>query len=192
MELVVTDDEPRRGRRRRGIPRARTVALKKLTREEIRVGALMYPPVDYQRPRIRAECEPCAVCQQYVDGEPVLPGELGSLPCGHAPAEAPNHSRPCGWLSCDQHLYLDVNPETGSIKINFPSLEPWELKHTCTLDLAARGGLTLEEIGEITNLTRERIRQVEIKGLMNGRAEAITRGIERDDVNAFPHPEQED
>ena len=28
--------------------------------------------------------------------------------------------RPCPWVACKHHLYLDVNPETGSIKMNFP------------------------------------------------------------------------
>ena len=46
--------------------------------------------------------------------------------------------RPCLFVSCKHHLYLDV---------------------------AARGGMTLEEVGEILNLTRERIRQVEATGL---------------------------
>jgi len=73
--------------------------------------------------------------------------------------------RPCLFVSCKHHLYLDVNPETGSIKLNFPDKEVWELRETCALDVAARGGLTLEEVGEILNLTRERIRQVEAAGL---------------------------
>ncbi len=73
--------------------------------------------------------------------------------------------RPCLFVSCKHHLYLDVNPETGSIKLNFPDKEVWELSETCALDVAARGGLTLEEVGEILNLTRERIRQVEATGL---------------------------
>jgi hypothetical protein len=58
-----------------------------------------------------------------------------------------------------------VNPETGSIKLNFPDLEVWEMPETCALDVAERGGITLEEVGEILNLTRERIRQVEVHGL---------------------------
>jgi hypothetical protein len=74
--------------------------------------------------------------------------------------------RPCPWVACKHHLYLDINPETGSIKINFPDLEPWEIKHTCALDVAERGGITLEEVGEIMNLTRERVRQVEVRGLL--------------------------
>jgi hypothetical protein len=73
--------------------------------------------------------------------------------------------RPCPFVTCKHHLYLDVNPDTGSIKLNFPDLEVWEMKETCALDVADRGGLTLEEVGEILNLTRERIRQVEVKGL---------------------------
>ena len=123
-----------RRRRRRTRPRSKTIAMKRLTREELRQGALMYPPVDIPRPTSREECR----------------GE----------------QRPCPWVACKHHLYLDINPETGSIKINFPDLEPWELKHTCALDVAERGGITLEEVGEIMNLTRERIRQVEVRGLL--------------------------
>jgi hypothetical protein len=123
-----------RRRRRRTRPRSKTIAMKRLTREELRVGALMYPPVDIPRPTTREECR----------------GE----------------ARPCPWVACKHHLYLDINPETGSIKINFPDLEPWELQHTCALDVAERGGITLEEVGEIMNLTRERIRQVEVRGLL--------------------------
>ena len=81
-------------------------------------------------------------------------------------AECRGGARPCPWVACKHHLYLDINPRTGSIKLNFPELEPWELEHTCALDVAADGGKTLEEIGAITNLTRERVRQVEVRGLL--------------------------
>ena len=49
--------------------------------------------------------------------------------------------------------------------MNFPDKELWEIGDTCALDVADRGGITLEEVGAIMNLTRERIRQVEVKGL---------------------------
>ncbi len=125
-----------RRRPRRTRPRSKTIAMKRLTREELRIGALMYPPVDdVPRPVTRAECQ----------------------------VEA---DRPCPWVSCKHHLYLDVNPDTGSIKINFPDLEVWQMPETCSLDVADRGGITLEEVGEIMNLTRERIRQVEVRGLL--------------------------
>jgi DNA-directed RNA polymerase sigma subunit (sigma70/sigma32) len=59
-----------------------------------------------------------------------------------------------------------VNPETGSIKINFPDKEVHELEESCALDVAERGGITLEEVGSLMNLTRERIRQLESLGFM--------------------------
>lgn len=80
--------------------------------------------------------------------------------------EGQGRARPCPWVGCKFHLYLDVNPETGSIKLNFPGIEPEEMKVSCALDVAMRGGVTLEEVGEIMNLTRERIRQVEVRGLL--------------------------
>ncbi len=123
-----------RRRPRRTRPRSKTIAMKRLTREELRIGALMYPPVDIPSPVTRAECGP--------------------------------DTRPCPFVSCKHHLYLDVNPDTGSIKINFPDLEVWEMAETCSLDVSDRGGITLEEVGEIMNLTRERIRQVEVRGLL--------------------------
>jgi hypothetical protein len=72
--------------------------------------------------------------------------------------------RPCPWVSCRHHLYLDVNPDTGKIKIHFPDREPWELEHSCSLDLADEGGLTLEAVAQTLNVTRERIRQLEDRG----------------------------
>ena len=85
-------------------------------------------------------------------------------------AECINGPRPCMFISCKHHLYLDVNPATGSIKLNFPDKEVWEMGETCALDVADRGGITLEEVGSIMNLTRERIRQVETRGLLKLRA----------------------
>lgn len=80
-------------------------------------------------------------------------------------AECKDGERPCAFVSCKHHLYLDVSARTGAIKLNFPDLEVWEMTETCALDIADRGGATLEEVGAIMNLTRERIRQVEVKGL---------------------------
>lgn len=80
-------------------------------------------------------------------------------------SECRNMERPCPYVSCKFHLYIDVHPVRGSIKLNFPDIEVWEMTETCSLDVAERGGITLEEVGEIMNLTRERVRQVETTGL---------------------------
>lgn len=84
-------------------------------------------------------------------------------------ADCVDGPRPCKFVSCKYHLYLDVNPRSGSVKLNFPEKELWELEETCALDVADRGGITLEEVGVIMNLTRERVRQVETRGIHNMR-----------------------
>jgi Sigma-70, region 4 len=114
--------------------RARTLSVVRLSKRELHRGMLENPPVATARPRSRGEC---------------LHGE-------HA-------ERPCPWVSCKHHLYLDVNPHNGNLKFNFPDLEVEELPETCALDVADRGGITLEEVGDLMNLTRERIRQVETR-----------------------------
>ena len=80
-------------------------------------------------------------------------------------AECADGPRPCPYVSCQHHLFLDVSNRTGAIKLNFPDLEVWDMNETCALDVADRGGTTLEDVGAIMNLTRERIRQVEVKAL---------------------------
>lgn len=80
--------------------------------------------------------------------------------------------RPCPFVSCKHHLFIDVSARTGAIKLNFPDLEAWEMTESCALDVADRGGTTLEDVGAIMNLTRERIRQVEVKAL--AKLEALT------------------
>ena len=81
--------------------------------------------------------------------------------------------RPCPWASCRHHLYLDVT-DAGSLKINYPDLEVWEIPHTCSLDVAEKGsppgagvgdGSRLEDVAQTLNLTRERVRQIEASAL---------------------------
>lgn len=87
-------------------------------------------------------------------------------------AECEDGPRPCPHVSCRHHLFLDVSAKTGAIKLNFPDLEVWELAVSCALDVADGGGVTLEDAGAILNLTRERIRQLELKAL--SRLEAVS------------------
>lgn len=84
--------------------------------------------------------------------------------------ECRDTERPCPFVSCRFHLFLDVDPKRGSIKINFPDLlddddtpRLEEMLETCALDMMDRGGVTLEALAEIMNMTRERIRQIELE-----------------------------
>src|SRR6476660_6053721 len=100
---------------RDGRVRSKTIAPKRLTRDERRLSELLVYPDDVERPPTREACT--------------------------------QMQRPCPFVSCSHHLYLDVNPATGAIKLNFPHLEVWEMAETCSLDVAAKGGITLEEVG---------------------------------------------
>ena len=142
---LVDGERPVRRHRKRS--RSKTIAPRRLTKEELRLSQTLATP-EAERPVVRADC--------------------GSGP------------RPCPWVSCKYHLFLDVNPETGSIKLNFPDLELEDMRDTCALDVADRGGITLEEVAEILNLTRERIRQVEVRGLVKLRQVSPDGDIGRD------------
>lgn len=83
-----------------------------------------------------------------------------------------NEERPCPFVSCRHHLYLDVDPRSGSVKFNHPHKEVWELEQTCALDVADGGARTLEEAGLLMNLTRERQRQLEAIALRKVKREA--------------------
>lgn len=79
--------------------------------------------------------------------------------------ECEGGERPCPWVSCRYHLAIDVDERSGSIKHNFPDLDLDEMPESCALDVADRGVAQLEQVGEILNITRERVRQLEILSL---------------------------
>ena len=137
--------------------RARTLSVSRLSQRDLLAGAELYPEqpgIDYERPRTYGDC---------------VRAGLGS-------------STPCPFVSCSRHLALDVNPHTGSIKHNFPDLDVDEMTETCSLAVADRGGLTLEETGEVLNLTRERVRQLEGRALRMAKADLA--GLDPADLSA--------
>lgn len=105
-------------------------------------------------------------------------------------AECVGGHRPCPFVSCKYHLYLDIDRESGAIKLNFPDLEPEQLRVSCALDVADGGGATLEEVGAIMNLTRERVRQLELRATeqiaLDPRAR-ILRELIDDPILSNPH-----
>ncbi len=81
--------------------------------------------------------------------------------------------RPCPYVGCKFHLYLDVNETNGSMKLNFPSIGPDEMtSDSCSLDVAEEGRHTLLQIGRRMALVRERARQVEAVALRKFKANA--------------------
>lgn len=71
-----------------------------------------------------------------------------------------NGPRPCPWISCKHHmLWAFFKPLKMSDDSILELME--KLPETCTLDAAENGPLTLEEVGSIFGITRERVRQIE-------------------------------
>src|SRR2546425_7106105 len=131
-------------------------------------------PVEGERPRQRARTMSRKEMarqfrQQMAAGgvEPELQALMAEIEASRpkSRADCATGQRPCPYVSCKFNLYVDVNPRTGSVKMNFPDKELWELAETCALDVADRAGITLEEGGVIMNLTRERVGQLEVGGL---------------------------
>lgn len=94
--------------------------------------------------------------------------------------------RPCPYVACRHHLYLDVSPATGTIKLNFPELEVWELSESCALDVADSGAQEVDHAGHLLNVTRERIRQIEVVALSKLSMTRDLRSLR--DVDDFPRP----
>lgn len=105
-------------------------------------------------------------------------------------------ARPCYFFRCRYNLYLDVNPGSGSIVLNFPGKEPHELEYTCAIDAALEGaapdsdrgnGHTLERLGEFLNVNLERARQTEAEALLELRAklEDLPHDYGTDEVDEF-------
>lgn len=111
--------------------RAKTIQLRRLTNDERKIEALLYPEHGYWRPSTRGECS--------------------------------NVQRPCPYVGCRHHLYVDEGTGESSLVLNFPEQEPWEMPVSCSLDVADEhpSGLSLDQIGRVMGVTRERVRQIQ-------------------------------
>lgn len=113
--------------------------------------------------RRREERLPEALKRELATPDPDDGWELPELPATRG--DCAMMSRPCPWVSCRHHLYLEVLPG-GTLRISHPDLMPWELKDSCSLDVADRGDHVLEEIAVALNITKERARQIEEPALV--------------------------
>lgn len=74
-----------------------------------------------------------------------------------------NVPRPCPFVSCRYNIFLDVNSQSGNIKNVFNEFKDpiYMTFNNCVLDIVEKHGcMTLEDIGKIMNITRERVRQI--------------------------------
>lgn len=87
----------------------------------------------------------------------------------------------CPFVSCRHHLLLDVTDQGAlhtigqrAISLRMKSFQDWAenaatqvdmAKYTCSLDVADDGEHTLDEIGKILGVTRERVRQIENRAM---------------------------
>lgn len=152
VHLRVVDDQ---GPATQGPARPRTLPTRAFSKAEAAALAEEYPAdefADLARPKTRADC---------------LPGGC-------------NEERPCPWVSCAAHLALEVREHGtyASVKVSFPDVEVWDMAETCILDVADRGGATLEEVAALMNLTHERVRQIETRALETLGALPMAREIE--------------
>ena len=144
---------------------------------------LTYDQRRSRRPReVRAKSESVRMTtkRSLLVGAAIYPEGVPPLPATRA--ECVDGPRPCPRVSCRHHLYLDVDPHSGSIKRNFPDIEVEDMTESCSLDVADRGALTLEGVAPLLNLTRERIRQLEVNALQRFAKIAHRTGIEMADL----------
>jgi DNA-binding CsgD family transcriptional regulator len=64
---------------------------------------------------------------------------------------------PCQETQCRYHIHSDARADQIASIPRQPV--------TCSLKLADRGGMTLEEVGNVLGITRERVRQIEGKAV---------------------------
>lgn len=135
-----------RSYRKREAARAHTIQIKRFRTRVMRADHADTASYDEPIPRTYGECQERA---------------LGTA------------TNPCWYLRCRYNLLIDLEPRTGSYKVTWPDLTSGAYgdeyhalpQHTCALHEAAHGGLTLDEVGVMMNLTRERVRQIETKAL---------------------------
>lgn len=147
---------------------SRTVHRQRL-RTDPRITWLVDEDLDtnHERPKVRADCD-------------------------HVP-------RPCPFVGCRFNVFLEV-ARSGGVSLTWPHLAPWEVPPSisCVLDVVdaschrgkdGRGRTlpgsdyhrTLEKVGRVLGLTRERVRQIEEDAQAKIRTVLDREGVDQDD-----------
>jgi hypothetical protein len=145
---------------------------------ETRLKAVPEAP-DVLEPRTYVVCPDCNGYVRSTAGEQWEQATPDESEITRADLATVFRCRPCLFITCHHHLYTDVNPKTGSLKLNFPDRSPEELEYSCALDLADEGPQTLQATAQVLNMGKDRTRQIEsiavekLKGLAKARAREL-------------------
>lgn len=129
-----------------------------------------------QRPKTEARKRMAAQVREAYEQDPTLRQAVleARLERPKRRADCAGGPRPCPWVSCRYHLAYEIT-RAGGLKSVFPGQELDSLPGGgCALDLANRGGMTLEQVAEALHMVRERARQVEEQILAKLRARLET------------------
>lgn len=102
---------------------------------------------------------------ERVEGRPRTRGECAGVP------------RPCPYVGCRHHLGIEVNG-AGNLSFAHGPTEVHDLRWSCSLDLAEHEGLTLDQVGQALGVTRERVRQLEVRALAKAQRAAKRMGLD--------------
>lgn len=131
--------------------------------QERRYRAGMKLPVIPSRGRIAAKSRQAF---EDVSDRDLSPAEMTALFAAAARpqqrADCEGGARPCPYVSCRHHLYLDVHPTSGAIRLNHPGVALEDMAETCALDVAAKGISSLSQIAAHLGISHERVRQIEV------------------------------
>lgn len=129
---------------------------------------------DLKQRRERRAIKPAFVSRPTTDHHPRyrFPQVRGECLDGH------NAERPCPWVRCRYHLAIVSTTRKVVNQVD----DPESMDQTCALDLADEGPQTLEYIGGILGLTRERVRQIQEMafGKLRERFPELLRGMRWD------------
>ena len=112
-------------------------------------------------------------------------------------AECADAPRPCPFVGCRHHLYLD-ELKGGGLRFNFPELsgpEEMDPERSCVLDIAESGPRTLVETAEDMNVCREWVRQIEVSASRHFRKTTDLSGVDEEidqdweELNETPYPD---
>lgn len=162
FDVPASDIVPFRRKDRRG------VNIRRLSKQRLEAGAFAADAVLAEIPEERRR-----VPRTFGDCEREGLGKVGE---------------PCPWVRCKYNLLLTISEKSGAIKllVNADNPDDERTRHGLgaiesvdlpldTISCALRSdGMTLEDVGRVLRLTRERVRQIENQALEKIRRASLT------------------